>query len=341
MKSRFVLLALGLAAAIASAAGSAISLLGVDGPRKGVVLGVFDLNRASEAYQHDLKEIRALGANSVALPVYWYQNDVRSVDIHPYRGREFNQRHYDALLRSIISQAHDEDLAVFLMPIVQLEHVGPGQWRGALQPMKPSKWFNSYRKFVGHYARLAEEADVELFSVGSELSSMEAFSTWSSIIAKVREVYSGELTYSANWDHYDAVPFWDDLDVVGLSGYYELSAELPPTYSSLRRAWQSIREELVTWQQGVGKPLLFTEIGYPSNSTAAHKPWDYTLPGYADLDLQRLCYKAFIDTWQGAPELGGTFLWIWEPERGGAGDLGYSWQGKPAEREIAKWYRNS
>ncbi len=307
--------------------------------QKGVALGVYAAGNTLRAYRPDLVEIRALGADSISLPVYWFQEDVRAAEIHPYRGSGFDQARYDAQVRSVINEAHELGLRVFLVPIVQLEKIGPGQWRGTLRPADWERWFASYETFILHYARLAASEGVELFSMGSELASTEGFRReWTNLIQRVRAVYRGKLTYSANWDHYRGVSFWDELDLLGVSGYYTLSREMPTTYPELRRQWQAIRAELLHWQKKEGKPLVFTEIGYPSQASAAQSPWDYTAKGYPDAPLQRLCYQAFIQAWKGTPELAGVYLWIWEPGSGPQ-DTGYAWRGKPAQQEIEAWYR--
>ena len=80
----------------------------------------------------------------------------------------------------------------------------------------------------------------------------------------MRQRTDAPLTYSANWDSYDRVKFWDALDYVGLTGYYELVSTNDATETEMRAAWVRIRDGLSRWQRGVGRPLVFTEIGYPS-----------------------------------------------------------------------------
>ena len=309
--------------------------------QKGVALGLFEVGQSLQSYQAELVEIRKLGANSVSLPVYRFQEDVYAAEIRPYKTDGFDQDLYDEQIRTTIAEAHRFDLSVLLMPIVQLERMDQGQWRGTLQPESWELWFESYKTFVLHYAFLAEEMDVEVFCVGSELASTEGYhQQWMELIQQVRTVYNGKLTYSANWDHYREVTFWNELDFLGLSGYYSLSDGVPPTYEELLERWQIIQAELLRWQEEYGKSLLFTEIGYPSRNGAARNPWNYTTQGYADMNLQRLCYKAFIETWKETSELAGTYLWIWERGKGGPKDRSYTWLGKPAQQEIQFWYKS-
>ena len=306
---------------------------------RGVAVGVFDPTKPAAAYVPGLKEIRNLGANSISLPVYWMQSDVGASAIAPRE--ELSLETYDDLIRGVIANAHDHDMAVLLMPVIQVGTVEAGDWRGTIRPDDEPRWWTSYRRFVLHYARLADAEGVELLCVGSELSSMEQEGAqWRRLIAEVRRVYDGRLTYSANWDHYRDVSFWPEVDYIGLSGYYTLSAQLHPRYAQLAAGWAQIRDELTEWSRKLDRRLLFTEIGYASRSNAALAPWDYTTGAYPDLELQELCYRAFVDTWRDSAELAGTYMWIWELGKGGTADGGYSWRGKPSERVIKEWYRN-
>jgi hypothetical protein len=182
---------------------NAVLAQGCKEPIKGVALGLFDTELSSRAIRTELESIQALGANTISLPIYWYQQDVTSHEIRPYPEAGFDPVRYDDLVRTAIHQAHGVGLGVLLMPVVQLEQTGKGKWRGALQPVSWDLWFQSYEHFLLHYARLAQEEEVTLFSVGSELSSSEVHVTrWRALIDRVRAIYRGELTYSANWDHY-------------------------------------------------------------------------------------------------------------------------------------------
>ena len=60
---------------------------------------------------------------------------------------------------------------------------------------------------------MAEEEKVDIFCIGTELEKFIEHrpAYWRELIAEVRKVYKGKLTYAANWDEYKRVPFWDAL----------------------------------------------------------------------------------------------------------------------------------
>lgn len=329
-------------------AGAALMLLLISGfvfvedpPIRGVAFGLFDLSIEPGQIEHELDEIRHQGANSISIPVLWFQEDANSTSIHHAVDHGGTLARYDALITHTIAAAHDRDMSVLLMPVVGLEHAGPGQWRGNMGPANWEDWFASYEAFVGHYAALAQREAVEWFAVGSELSSTEVHTeAWIDVIGHVRSVFRGQLTYSANWDHFETAAFWQQLDALGISGYYTLTNQVPATYASILRGWADRRAQLAAWQQHNDLPLIMTEVGYPSLATAARAPWDYTSDGPVDLTVQRLCYRAFVETWRDSPHLAGAYLWIWVPGEGGRADRGYAWRGKPAAADVKTWLQD-
>src|SRR5690348_4199584 len=109
------------------------------------------------------------------------------------------------------------------MPIVLLESPKGNDWRGVIHPEVWEDWWDSYREMLHHYDTVAEKHHAEVFVVGSELVSTEGqIEEWTRTIRQVRKDFHGQITYSANWDHYTTVPFWDQLDLMGMNSYYKL-----------------------------------------------------------------------------------------------------------------------
>jgi hypothetical protein len=242
----------------------------------------------------------------------------------------------------IFGVAHDNGLRVILMPIILLSEPRGNEWRGVINPPSWDDWFAQYRRFIGHFARLAADNDVEMLMIGSEFVSSEKYTDqWEKVIRHVRGIYPGLLSYSSNWDHYKVIQFWDKLDMVGMTSYYKLADEPGPSLKELIQAWEPLKRGLLRWQEKVGKPLLFTEVGWCSQEGASIEPWNYYYdqnPTKAGLVEQRRCYRAFIETWENTPEVGGVIWWEWTDTRGGPGDYNYTPKGKPAERILREWF---
>ncbi len=306
--------------------------------RKGVALGLFvsdtDPARRERYYVQMLDEIKAVGATDVSLVVRWQQETIRTSDIKAAPGVTVD----DQLVADVTRLAHARGLRVFLLPTLHIKKRGRKEWRGKIRPPDWKIWWSSYQRFILHYAKLSQEHGIELLAVGSELVSTEVQGEqWRALIKKVREVYRGELTYSANWDHFEPVQFWDALDVVGLTAYHELSDESSPTEEQLVEGWSGFFQKLSFWARPRGYKYMFTEIGYPTHDKAAHHPWDYTAKGDPNLDLQWLLFRAMYRVWHGDERLSGIFVWNWFGP-GGADDSGYSPRGKPSEQVLRYWY---
>lgn len=303
---------------------------------RGVSLGMYF---KSQDFDYDLflKDIKEVGASHVGFVISWYQKNVKATRIVRDKQRTVS----DARLIQTIRQARARGLQVFLLPIVRLKERGPDDWRGVIKPTVLDDWWRSYRSYILHYARLGQTHGVELFSVGSELVSMETHrSRWRSLIASVRQIYRGMLVYSANWDHYEPVTFWDDLDYIGISNYYELSKKVLPSVARLRDTWMKIRKKIEAWKANYPRqPLIFTEVGYYSQEGTNIYPWDYTRDQKISLEEQRRCYRAFVDVWSKSKVLQGSYFWNWFA-RGGPTDKGYTPRGKPAECILREWYGN-
>jgi len=304
-----------------------------DSFQKGIVLGLFARDEPGYA-RKNLGEIRGLGANSVSIVIPWVTPDVRSEKIAP-RG---DMTPSDGSLRAAIREAHLAGMRVLLLPLIYVDEMAEGEWRGTISPPDWGRWFRSYERMILHYAAVARDEKVELLSIGSELCSTEGKKEeWLGIVSRVRRDYDGALTYSANWDHRESVSFAESLDFLGMNAYFELSDDPDAGVDELLRSWVGIQKEVEAWRSRVGKPLVLTEVGYPSRRGATANPWNYEAGGPPDLDAQERGYRAFVSAWTGYPALEGVYFYLWWGE-GGPADVGYTPRGKPAESVIKEWY---
>ncbi len=309
--------------------------------RRGVALGLFSADPSLEArkehYTTMLDEIVAAGATDLSLVPRWSQRDVESPTIAPLDGTTVP----DAELEWVITEARARGLRLFLMPYIYVQIRARGKWRGTIEPKDPDAWWASYERFILHYAEMAQRHDAALFSVGSELLSMETEDArWRALIAKVRAAYSGQLTYSSNWDHFEVPTFWDAVDVVGMTAYQELSKRPDPSWWELTKGWDAFRKRLRIFLLQQQRRFVFTEIGYPSHSQAASRPWDYSGKGESDVTLQARCFRAMMDVWHDDRRLAGVYIWNWFGFADGS-DRGYSPRGKPSREIITHWYTAS
>jgi hypothetical protein len=304
-------------------------------PYVGVAMQLQEPWRMSE-YMTSLDQIAGLGADTVSLVVAARQDTAASSHVFI----DMRNSPSPEQLKAIISHAKSRKLRVILMPIVLLVDPGEHDWRGTIHAEDWNKWWDSYREMIEHYAAIAQESGVDVLVIGSELVSTERFGDqWTKTIHMIRHDFSGALTYSSNWDHYTSVPFWDELDMIGMNSYWKLGENRKVTVDQIVGRWREIQTDLFKFEHKTGKPLILLEAGWCSLTNAADEPWNYVPDSPAlDLDLQRKLYEGFFSAWWDLPELGGFIIWEWPPGAGGADDLGYTPKGKPAERTMKQWF---
>jgi len=301
-----------------------------------MVFGLFSRDEPSHA-ERNLEEMKRLGVDAISIVVAWVTPDVRSTELFP----RDDMTPRDAALRFALREAGRLGMRTFLMPFIYVDRMGAGEWRGTIDPPDWDAWFAAYSGMILHYARLAEEEGVTYLSVGSELCSSESRTdAWRALIERVRTIYGGALTYSFNWDHREEAGFAGDLDYLGTNAYFELAEDPEAGVEELKSAWSAVIPRLEAWRAGLGKPLILTEVGYPSRRGAAVHPWDYTDDAPVDPEAQGRAYRAFVDSWAGAAGLAGVYFYLWWGE-GGPADKGYTPRGKPAEKIVRDWYSAS
>ena len=238
--------------------------------------------------------------------------------------------------------AHALGIKTFLKPHVWVHH---GAWPGDIAMGTDEawkEWFASYEAFILHYARLAEANGFEAFAVGTEMGKTTSRTTdWRRIVARVREVYHGKLTYCANWnDEAEHVGFWGDLDFIGVQAYYPLATVDRPSKEQIAAAWKPVAAKLEALAKRTGKPIVFTEVGFKSHEGSLKEPWRWETDGAVDLDLQRDAYTAMFETFWRRRWFDGCFVWKWHPSprSPGRADRDFTPQGKPALAVIKAYY---
>jgi len=307
--------------------------------------GMSYLARSSEAFStpdsdESLALLRKTNTEWVAICFFWYQSNISSYDIHADPERTPTNES----VAHAIDQAHDLGMKVMMKPMIdplETEEELPWPvWRGEILPS--DKWFESYASFINYFASFAEQHDVDLFCVGCELSgTTQAKQHWENIISGVRERYSGPITYAADLSDYQRIEWWSSLDYVGIDAYFPLTIlRYDPTFDELKNTWVSYANDLENWHSTIGKPVIFTEIGYRSGNGTNIAPGNYWMEMPVDLQEQVNCYEAAFQTLWNKNWFYGFYWWNWEtdPNAGGPSDADYTPQNKPAQDVITNWY---
>ncbi len=344
MRRRDFLLTAAALAALAAACARRGRIVPIPGPQRGIG---FDPFRAPTPTPADFAAIRSLGATHLALFSFAYMPSHMEPQVLRYVGDGIDWSLTDEGLLSMGRMARGAGLRVILIPT--LADFVDGHWRGEVRMTDEASWaawFSSYRLFIYHYARLADAMGAVGLSVGTELRETVGHEDeWRETIAMVREGFRGWLTYAANWDDYDRVPWWDAVDLIGVQAYFELGDPASTTPYAARRqqlidAWEPIKQQLARVSASTGKRVLFTEIGYKSHVGATAYPWKWEIEGTTDLEIQQAAYEAAFEIFWREAWFAGFYWWKWRPAGVLRGDdvRDFTPQGKPAESVIRKYY---
>jgi hypothetical protein len=252
----------------------------------------------------------------------------------------------------ILKQSEVYGFNIMLKPHVWLSNTDNGVWRSDISMQSQDQWdiwFKAYSAHILYYARLAELHNIKLFCIGTELHTavLEQPEHWTRLIAQVRSIYSGKLTYAANWNQeVNDIPFWDALDFIGIQAYYPIAENENPELAELENGWKQHIDVLEAIHLKYNKPILFTELGYKSTTDAGIKPWEWNTLGNRfhkkiSKRTQALCYQAFFNTvWQ-KEWLEGVHLWEWQSRvtETDGNNNSFLVQGKPALNVIAKEFK--
>jgi len=293
----------------------------------------------TQQYKQMIDEIESVGADTVKFVVDSRMENGTSSRIF----LDMRSTPSAEMLGELIRYAKDKKLRVIVMPIVLLDKPRGDEWRGTIKPDNWDDWWESYRDMLFHFLWISQSNGVDVFVIGSELVSTETethVAQWHKTIDLVRREFKGKITYSANWDHYKPVKFWDRLDFVGMNSYWKLGKDKNASLEEITANWRQIQSDVFQFVRQQRKPLMILEVGWCSLDNAAYEPWDYTrtdLP--INLNLQARLYEGFFQSWHGQPYVAGYSIWEWTVGDGGASDKSYTPENKPAQAILSRWLK--
>jgi hypothetical protein len=291
------------------------------------------------ASQQNVDEIKQIHANYAAVMPFGFIKNLDTPTIMHNTDRQWfgetraGAKQYTELL-------HRNDIAVMIKPQIWIWR---GEFTGYLKMRDETNWKTlegSYKDFIMTYALLAEEVQAEIFCIGTELEQfvLHRPAYWTQLILDIKKVYKGKLTYAANWDEYKRVPFWKELDYIGVDGYFPISDRKTPTLAEAKVGWKPWKTELRTVSEANNKPIIFTEYGYRSLDFSGKEPWKSSrdMKGL-NLEAQQNLTQALFEELYPESWFAGGFIWKWfldDASSGGHENHMFTPQNKPVEEAI-------
>jgi hypothetical protein len=290
----------------------------------------------SDSAKASLANAKRAGARAVAVVPFLWQSSPTSPDL--VRGKDMSDEELGAAIRD----AHALGLAVVVKPHVWV----PNRWAGTIaMPSDKAwqKWFDSYRRELSRIALVAEMQGADALAVGTELSQTTQRPEWQALLGDTRGIYSGRLFYVAhNVEEAEKVPFWHDLDAVGVSLYPPLGSDCDR--DGWRMTMRAVADRLDALAARTAKPIIVGEVGLRSAQGAAAKPWE-SPEERASNPAPALQAEALLE-WLSVldrPSVKGVLIWRWltDPGAGGMTDTDFTVQGKTAEHELmCRWAKS-
>jgi hypothetical protein len=261
---------------------------------------------AAPAIDRSLDTVRHLGANAVSLMPFAFQRGLAAPElafVHDSPGGET-----DVGLVHAARRCRARGVSVLWKPHIWAR----GGWTGDIAMDSEEdwrRWWASYHRYVLHHAFLARWAEADLFSIGVELlRTLDRREEWRRLIAGVRVLYPGPVTYSGNWyGDLDRAPFWDDLDLIGVDAYFPLAASPAASRDELVAGARGVAEKLGAAARRHGKPVLLTEVGFAARRGAWIEP--HSEGGEVSLADQARAYEALFAGLGRPLWLAGTYVW--------------------------------
>jgi len=304
-------------------------------------------------------ESRNLGINSIIFTFPIFMDGANSTVL--YEDPELTPSVEN--IRIFISEAHNRGYSIWLKPLIDDSRTGT--WRGAITPggdlsnlQALDEWFASYSALILQYALLAQEENILGLVIGAELESVDKpqdkyITRWNHLIARVRAIYGGNVSYAKNWSPLELPGFAASLDVLMIDAFFDLQdLANDATSEQISQSWQ---RNWVGYLQGYAQllqmPIMFAEVGIVPRVGAFRTPWNGNNGGAMDFSAQVRYYQGTCDFLRNFGEsfnFRGAYWWAvgfydhFENQRARADEQGiltYNFYDQPAEETLRQCYR--
>lgn len=295
----------------------------------------------SQLAKQSLQRLTEIGSNAIAIVPYSFMRDPKKPSYIPIAQSTGGENDQAVLFAHY--EAKKMGMSTMLKPQIWVGR----SWPGDIEMKDEKDWatfFQNYYRWTRHYALLAEINELDSYCIGVEFAkaTLAKEKEWRQLIQKLRGIYSGQLTYAANWgDEFENLKFWDELDFIGLNCYYPLSKNDNPSKRELRNAFNKILNKVEEISNKYKKPLVFTEIGFRSVDGPWKNPHAKEDGRRFNDAHQKLCYEVVLDGIKNRAWCKGILWWKWPSYMSyrGQQNTGFSPNSKQTESVINEYFK--
>ncbi|GLI03178.1 glycoside hydrolase family 113 [Phytohabitans aurantiacus] len=284
--------------------------------------------------QKILDHVVSMGANSVSISFSFVMESATASgvlsdhDITPSPRR----------LSIVLDEANKRALRTAVRPMLNERNLvkdDPNMWRGSIRPASKQKWFASYRDLLVSYGKVAAEAKVATFVVGTELNSLESYTDgWDVVSEGLRGVYSGELDYSANHDRLRKAGPAEGI-TRSVDAYPSIKLGDSASVSQLKTGWNA----WLTKNRGKGAlpDLVLAEVAIGARGGAYKEPWSPHQKGAIKPEIQERWFETACNVMH-ERNLAGIYFWMInldaDPARKPTAKTPMDFIGRPSEQTV-------
>ncbi len=288
-----------------------------------------EVNANAELWLEAVRQMHGHGLQRVALISYAFV-DPNTAQVSRTSKNGLPAGPTDEVITSAMNEATSLGMDVSVRPWVEIDNVdGAGDWwRGDLSvsTRKLPTFFDSYREYVLELADIAANGSAQRFYIGSELASLsskeKALPYWHQLIEDCRQVVEDKnclLSYAANFNEYARVPFWKELDEIGVDAYFKLSKKARargkgnPPNKVIRRNWLGVLDRLEEFSNRRGRQIFICEWGVVPFDGTTSEPSEQLPSKVADPDEALRAYEVVLASlMESRPLLNGIDFWHWQ-----------------------------
>jgi hypothetical protein len=170
-----------------------------------------------------------------------------------------------------------------------------------------------------------------MFIAGCEMvMAQRREAEWRKLIADIKNVYTGLVSYNTDKYQEENVAWWDCVDVISSSGYYPITD------------WKQELDRIEAVVTKFSKPFFFAETGCMSAAGSSKIPNDWGLDGDMNLKEQADWYRVMFEETSKRKWMQGYGLWAWNWRqyhiKDADKDRGYDIYGKPSEAVVKEYF---